>query len=151
MLFLFFLILLLLAGGGGYYLINKYEQTITSLKVKLNLLSSELSKNTSNHQNLKLDNFTINFLDVENINGTLIQNSNLYLFPHSISPVLYKSSEDISVTILTKASITGHIWYFVSLSIESSTNSKGWAASSSLSISPTSELKSDEKVQTNSQ
>ena len=65
MLFLFFLIILGILGGCGYYLINKYENTISTLKVKLNLMKSEMTKLLSNQSASALDNFSINFLELD--------------------------------------------------------------------------------------
>lgn len=137
MLFLFFLIILGILGGCGYYLINKYENTISTLKVKLNLMNSEMTKLLSNQSASALDNFNINFLELDKDSAILNANSDLYLFPASVSPVLSSNSEEINVNVLVKAAASNFIWYFISSDSSDSLNTKGWVTESSLSFKET--------------
>ncbi len=154
---LFFLFLIVFIGGiiAGYYIINKYEQTISSLKLKLNLLNSELSKVVSEKKALDIENLALNFLDSENTNGILKSNSKVYLFPASISPVLHITSQDLNATILAKVLIKDTTWYFASLPLDCNINSKGWVMDDYISViqeqvntqyAPVDELKKDDEI-----
>ena len=139
MLFLFFLIILGILGGGCYYLMNKYENTISTLKMKLNLMNSEMTKLVSTQASSVLKNFSINFLELDKTTAILNANSNLYLFPSSVSPVLSSNSKEIDINILVKASASDSIWYFVSSSSPDYISTKGWVTETSLSFPVTSD------------
>ena len=132
MLILFLLIIILLSIGAGMFYINKYENTISSLRLDLRLTKKQLDT-LINKSKTSDKNFTIEFCDIDYIYGTLEDSSHIYIYPDLASPCIYISNELLKVNIIEKASVENNIWYYVQLPIDSNINSKGWVISSSLS------------------
>ncbi|MBE6070493.1 MAG: hypothetical protein E7208_00875 [Clostridium butyricum] len=126
------LILILLGLGTGFFFINKYEKTISSLRLNLMMTQKQLDV-LIKQQKSSDKNFLIEFLDIDTNYGILTESSRIYLSPNSNSPCLYVNSESITVNIIEKALIDNAIWYYVNLPINSNINSKGWAINSSFS------------------
>lgn len=132
MLLLFLLIIILLSLGAGMFYVKKYENTISSLRLDLRLTKKQLDK-LINQPKISDRNFTIEFLELDYIYGTLKDSSSIYLAPNLTYPCLYINTEPLKIKIIEKASVEDNIWYYVQLSIDSNINSKGWVISSSLS------------------
>lgn len=132
MLILFLLIIIIFSVGAGMFYINKYENTISSLRLDLRLTKKQLDK-LINQPKISNKNFTIEFLELDYIYGTLKDSSSIYLAPNSTYPCLYINNEPLEIRIIEKASVENNIWYYVQLPIDSNINSKGWVISSSLS------------------
>ena len=132
MLILFLLIIIIFSVGAGMFYINKYENTISSLRLDLRLTKKQLDK-LINQPKISNKNFTIEFLELDYIYGTLKDSSSIYIAPNSTYPCLYINNEPLEIRIIEKASVENNIWYYVQLPIDSNINSKGWVISSSLS------------------
>lgn len=132
MLILFLLIIILSGLGAGIFFINKYENTISSLRLDLRLAKKQLDT-LINQSKTSDKSFTIEFCDIDYIYGTLEDSSNIYLSPDLTSPCLYINTESLKVNIIEKALVENNIWYYVELPIDSNINSKGWVISSSFS------------------
>ena len=119
--------------------------TITSIFIsnkKLVLLKHQLHLISNQNNNLKnnLSKFTcaknleFKFLIPNYAAGILKENTNVYLSPIENSVLIHKLNIKMEVYIIDMVENCNKTWYYVSLPLDSNTNSRGWVQKTDFNI-----------------
>jgi hypothetical protein len=118
------------AAGEYFYFIQKIDaqhKQIFILTAQNNSLKTKINKRTAT------SSFSIKYVDLEYKNGYTIENSCIYLSPLDDSPIVYKCTKAVKVSVLYAAEVSNIKWYEISITINS-TLVKGWIKDSDIKL-----------------
>jgi hypothetical protein len=112
-----------------------YQRTLTQRRQIL-LLSRQLDylRTKSNKQSSTPSTVSIKYSEPGYKNGYTTENSVIYLSPLEDSPVVYKTSKAVKVSVLDIGEILNSKWYEISIPSVNGARIKGWVKESELKL-----------------